>query len=102
MSECLVLLTRNSYYAHLIRPLGSNPGVGAIKQILRKKIHDLYLFPLIFEIITDFPVSIADKQIRIPSFFLQDSDADGSMKHSHAQLQKNIIKSILPFTFKGM
>ena len=43
---------------------------------MRKK-HDFYIFPLIFEKMTDFHVYIAAKRVRVPPSFLQQSDADG-------------------------
>ena len=43
---------------------------------MRKK-HDFYMFPLIFEKMTDFHVNIAAKRVRVSPFFLQYSYADG-------------------------
>ena len=42
---------------------------------MRKK-YDFSIFPLIFEKNTDLQVNIAAKRVRVPSFFLQHSDAD--------------------------
>ena len=43
---------------------------------MRKK-HASNIFPLIFQKITDFQVSVAAKSVRLPPFILQHSDVDG-------------------------
>ena len=67
---------------------------------MRKK-HNFYIFPLIFEKMTDFHVNKAAKWVRVPPFFLRYSDADGYGAFAYKITKKILIKLILPINFIG-